>query len=277
MLGPTRVVSICQMGRGAVLLLLLSGCWSAPTPLAPAVGGSVGEPHKGVLTGAAELPDRGDGYKRLRDDDIRYGHPRLVAAIERAAARVAAQRPGGAPLVVADLSAKQGGRIAKHRSHRSGRDADILFYVQSPDGRSLENPGFYRFGADGLALHDPRRMQFVMLDVDRTWLFVEALTEDHEALIQWMFVARWIEALLMEHARSRGVDTELLRRAAHILRQPGDSFPHDDHFHIRIACAREEYARGCSGGGYRWDWLPEPPKPPGLSDDALISLLLREP
>ena len=30
----------------------------------------------------------------------------------------------------------------------------------------------------------------------------------------------------------------------------------DDHVHMRIACAPEEAAAGCSGGGPRWQWLP---------------------
>ena len=261
---------------GALLCAAVSaGCWSAPTPLAPSLRGSVGVPHKGVLTGAAKLPENGAGYKRLRNDKIQYGNPRLVAAIERAAKRVKELRPDGAPLVIADLSAENGGKIPRHRSHRSGRDADLLFYVRTPDGRSVENTGFFRFKADGIALVDKQKKQFVMIDLDRTWIMVQAFTEDSEAMMQWLFVARWLEALLVEHALAIGAPEEVIRRAQYLLRQPGDSAAHDDHFHIRIACSPGEAVAGCRGGGYHWSWLPKPPAPKALSDDALIALMMR--
>jgi len=197
----------------------------------------------------------------------------MVADIQRAAAHVKRKRPGGAPLVVADLSAKHGGRVDRHRSHRSGRDADLLFYVRTPDGRSVENPGFLHFGADGLAMVSQRKRTFVMIDIERTWLLIEALTSDTRAMVQWLFVARWLEALLIEHAQAIGVDEELQKRAQYLLRQPGDSFNHDDHIHLRIACAPEDMVRGCRGGGYRWPWLPEAPRTL-LSDERLVALLV---
>ena len=257
----------------AALGIAASACWNAPTPLAPSLRGSVGLPHDGALTDAAALPQQGDGYERLRSDSIRYGNPRLIRAIEAAAKQVSARLPGGAPLVVADLSAQRGGRIDGHRSHRTGRDADILFYVRTPDGRSVKNTGFFQFGADGLAPAG-RDHSYVMIDVARTWLLVEALTADSDALVQWLFVAHWLEALLVEHALASGVDEELLKRAQYMMRQPSDSFSHDDHFHMRIACAPDEAVAGCSGGGHHWSWLPKPPSAPNLSDDELVALLM---
>ena len=37
--------------------------------------------------------------------------------------------------------------------------------------------------------------------------------------------------------------------SVHRKLQPGDSLPHDDHFHLRVACSPEEAQAGCSGGG----------------------------
>src|SRR5688572_8441793 len=87
----------------SIFALILFGCGRTPTPLAPQVGGSIGMPHRGVLTRAVELPRRGEGYVWLRNDDRHYGVPRFVEAIERAAAKVARDRPGGV-LAVGDLS-----------------------------------------------------------------------------------------------------------------------------------------------------------------------------
>lgn len=249
----------------------LAGCFSAPTPLAPGIGGSVGVPHRGVLVAGSSLDQKGVGYRRFRDDGVSWGHPRLVAAIERAAAQVQAARGEGAPLVVADLSSKNGGRQQRHRSHRSGRDVDLLFYVLTPDGRSVDNPGFLHFAADGFASDDGR---FVRLDLDRNWLLVKALASDDQALVQWLFVARWVEALIMEHALARGEDDTLLIRAAALMRQPSDSASHDDHFHLRVACSPSDEVTGCEGAPPRWRWLPEPAKTAPLDDSQLLSALL---
>jgi hypothetical protein len=46
--------------------LATSGCFSAPTPLAPGLSGSVGMPNSGVQTGAEELPPAGKGFVRYR-------------------------------------------------------------------------------------------------------------------------------------------------------------------------------------------------------------------
>ncbi|MCC6525505.1 MAG: penicillin-insensitive murein endopeptidase [Polyangiaceae bacterium] len=245
-----------------------------PTPLSTSVRGSVGVPHHGALTDASALPARGPGFVRLRADDVRWGNPRLVAAITRAAARVAAEAPGGEPLVVGDLARRHGGRAPHHRSHRTGRDADLLFYTTTPDGRPRRSPGFVRFEPDGLAPTPDGG--FVRLDVARVWLLVRALLLEPEAEIQWLFASRTLEGLLLEEARARAEPEPLVARAASVLRQPGDSAPHDDHLHLRIACTPEEEVAGCEGGGRRWRWLRAAPAPTKLEDAALLAALLSD-
>src|SRR5688572_24942226 len=144
-----RMTLACALGH-LVLGLLTVGCMSTPSPLAPSLSGSIGVPHNGVLTVSAELPERGPGYVRFRPHaPVYHGLPRLVAAIERAAASVEQAFPGGAPLVVGDLSAETGGKIPRHNSHRSGRDVDFLFFITTPTGIPLRNPGFLALGSDG--------------------------------------------------------------------------------------------------------------------------------
>lgn len=253
-----------------MVLFAVSGCFGVPGPTAPALDGSVGLPHQGVITGALALPKSGPGFKRFRTDDVRWGNPRLVRAIQRAAARVAEERPGGAALVVADIAARNGGQVPRHRSHRTGRDADLLFYAQHADGRPMQSPGFVRFQSDGLAAGD--NGGFVRFDVDRNWRLVRALMTDPEAGIQYLFVARWLEALLVEHAIASDEDLEVIWRAQVVLRQPGDSAAHDDHFHIRIGCTPEEAAGGCEGGGPHRSWLPLA-QAPALDDAHVLAAL----
>jgi penicillin-insensitive murein endopeptidase len=264
------IASAAPAALAVMLCVLLWGCLASPTPLAPSIVGSVGKPHAGVLTNGKALPHNGEGFRRLRGDDIRWGNPRLVDAIERAASQVAKQRPGGAPVIIGDLSGRHGGAIQRHRSHRTGRDADLLLYALTPDGRPVANDGFIRFGRDGLAR--TQNKEFVRIDLERNWLLVKALTLDESAQVQWLFVARWLEALLIEYARARGEDHQTVWQAENLLRQPSDSFSHDDHIHLRIACTPSEEAGGCISGGYRWPWLHAPLQLQ-VSDDQLLSAL----
>ena len=58
--------------------------------------------------------------------------------------------------MIGDLSGPSGGKIPGHRSHRSGRDADLLYFALTPAGEAVESPGFVRYGADGLAEVGPK-------------------------------------------------------------------------------------------------------------------------
>jgi penicillin-insensitive murein endopeptidase len=240
----------------AALSACASGCIGSPSPLSPAFHGSVGLPHQGSLTGAAALPDRGVGFQRLRKDGVKWGNPRLVNAITHAAGAVAERVPGTPPLVVADLSDRFGGKVPRHRSHRTGRDVDLLFYAMTPDGRPERATGFVRFGPDGLGKAGRRHWQ--RFDVARQWELTKALIEAPDAHIQWIFCARWLEAMIIEWALAKGEDPELVWHAEVVLKQPGDSAPHDDHFHVRLACTPDESVAGCQGGP-RWPWLPRLP------------------
>ena len=264
------------MRRVAILALsaalsALVGCIGAPSPLAPGVRGSIGLPHRGCLTGGAPLPDKGEGFERFRKHDVRWGNPRLVSAIRTAAAAVHKARPGGAPVLVGDMSFQSGGFAEGHRSHRNGRDADLILYALTPDGRSVRAPGFINYGPDGLAVHEGK---FYRLDVEREWLLIKALVTTPGADVQWLFLASWLEALIIEHARARGESDEVVHRAESVLLQPGDSTPHADHLHLRIACTPDELVAGCAGGGPRWRWLSPMPQLPPMSDSETIAAII---
>lgn len=258
----------------ALFALSAIGCVGTPTPLAPGLTGSVGIPQSGVQTESQELPKNGKGFARYRPYSPNYwGNPRLIAAVTRAARTVAERVPGGAPLYVGDISAKHGGKIPGHRSHRTGRDVDLLFYVTTPSGAPVPSPGFAKIGTDGLA--QVKDEHFVRLDVERNWLLVKELVSSEEAQVQWMFASRGVEALLIDYARARGEPLEIIWRAETMLLEPGDSSPHDDHVHVRIACSAEEEAAGCEGGGPRWEWLRSLP-PLGELDAQTLGEIARD-
>jgi penicillin-insensitive murein endopeptidase len=253
------------------------GCLGTPTPLAPGLHGSVGVPHHGVQTESVELPVRGPGFRRFRPMGTNYsGNPRLVAGLQAAAAAVDQALPGGAPLTIGDLSARHGGRIPGHNSHRTGRDVDLLWYVTTPAGAPVPSPGFIRVASDGLAeIYETQ--QYLRLDVPREWLLVKSLLLSNDIAVQFMFVSHDVEALLIEYARSKGEPLDLVWHAETVMLEPSDSAPHDDHLHLRIACSPEESVNGCEGGGPYWEWLPEQPSLGPLDPSTLAAIAADDP
>jgi penicillin-insensitive murein DD-endopeptidase len=231
-----------------------TGCARAPSPLTPHYAGSIGMPHRGVLTKATELPDEGPGYRVLSSNARHFGTPRFVSALQRAAAKVAHERPGST-LTIGDLSARHGGRISSHSSHRTGRDADLLLYMTTLDGAPIATTGFVHVGNDGLAF-DEGTKRFLRFDVERQWLLVKALVEDPEARVQWLFVSRPVEAMLIDWARARGESGDTILRAMDTLLEPGPpAQSHDDHVHVRIACDKDELSAGCEPTGPERPWI----------------------
>lgn len=261
------------MKRLLALLALSGMACSMPSALAPSLQGAVGVPHAGFLTNGKELPNEGRGYKWKSSADHHWGLPRLVGLIEEAAGKVDEARPGTRPVHVGDLSARGGGQLMpKHRSHRTGRDVDILFYVTTLEGVPVANDGFIKIGPDGLGVSTAGR--FVRFDVDREWLLIRSLVDSKQAHVQWVFVSRVLEALMVEHAIALGEPAQLVQKAQTVMQQPGDSLPHDDHIHVRVACEADEWARGCEGGGPSWAWIPRPLKRVEAPASELLEALL---
>jgi penicillin-insensitive murein endopeptidase len=257
------------LSRGAVAA---AASLAALLALGCARHGSIGTTSTGYLTGGVAVANAGP-VRWLRPNERHYGVPRFVHAIERAAATVARERPGSV-LVTADLSAPRGGRISGHASHASGRDADLLLYLQTTDGAPIaESPGFLKFDADGLAW-DRFHARYVRFDVAREWMLIKALLEDDEARVQWIFVSDVLQALLVEWARAKGDPPETILRALEVMEQPAHSEPHDDHIHVRTGCTDDDVAMGCRQWGPERAWWSAPPAPLPDSDADLVAAIV---
>jgi penicillin-insensitive murein endopeptidase len=137
---------------------------------------------------------------------------------------------------VGDISRKGGGTIGQHRSHQSGRDVDIGFYIVDGEGRSSLQNRFVRFDAEGRS----SIVEGVRFDDARNWALIEALLTDPAARIQKVFVASWIRARLLRFAEHENVAVALRTKAADVMVQPRVGSPHDDHFHVRVECPQNQ-------------------------------------
>jgi penicillin-insensitive murein endopeptidase len=156
--------------------------------------------------------------------------------LERAARRVERRFPGSI-LLVGDLSRREGGSLSGHLSHKSGRDADVGFYYSDAGGRSVRTPRLLPVRPSGTVFSEAS----LRFDEARNWALVEALLTDSDVIVQRIFVAAPLKHRLLEYARRHGTRAEVVDRADSAMRQPVHGRPHDDHFHVRIACPRDQH------------------------------------
>jgi penicillin-insensitive murein endopeptidase len=236
---------------------LSSGCSRVPSPLTPAFHGSVGLPYHGVLTEAVALPQRGEGFVRIKPPGAQYGIRELVDTVTYAAKTVHTHHPLDPPVLIGDLSLARGGEIPHHASHRSGRDVDFIFFATDLGGAPIQSPGWIRYGADGIGLAHSGvgGRVYVRFDVAKNWELAKTLIESPYAQVMWLFVSNPLKSLLIEYAVAKGEDPELIWEAENILHQPTNSLPHNDHFHMRIVCPDRLGPAGCEPGGPVWPWL----------------------
>jgi penicillin-insensitive murein DD-endopeptidase len=204
----------------------------APAP-PPVSGKSIGSPTEGHLLGGAHLTET--PYLRIvptyAAGDVRWGLEPLVGMIDRAAKSVRKQYPD-AVLSVGHLSRHGGGELDRHASHESGRDADIGFYIKNQQQKPLYADHFVAFKPDGTAPTWPG----AYFDDARNWALIAALVGDGHAHVTHIFVTMGLRTRLLEYAQKIGAPPNLRTRAAEVMAQPKGALPHDDHFHVRIAC-----------------------------------------
>ena len=193
-------------------------------PKRPAsVSESVGSPSSGELLRGQRLPP-GRGYE-IRASDRAYATDETVRAIVNAFAHLRRIDPRAPRLAVHDLSLRHGGRMTEHKSHQSGRDADIAYpQTQCTHGTC----GF-------------RRLLPSELDAGRAFSLLRYWLE--RDMLEAVFVDYRLQAPLYRYARDHGASAQELR---HWFQYPQGRdcplgiirhFPkHDDHMHVRFAC-----------------------------------------
>jgi penicillin-insensitive murein DD-endopeptidase len=257
---PIRWISLCVVALVCVIT-------AAPLPtqgqhptkelsLRPPLGSrsrSLGYPWEGRLVRGMQL--RESRYVRYVPEYAAagrfYGTWQLVQLLERAARRVALRLPGSR-LSVGELSSKEGGDVVGHRSHESGRDADVGFFMTRADGRPYAGHSFAQFDAQGRGLSPHPDLRF---DDARNWELVAKLVDDADARVQYIFVAHDIKQRLLREAARRNASAELVSRATAVLVEPSHGNPHRSHFHVRIYCSPADRSVCLDVGPY-WAWYP---------------------
>ncbi len=220
---------------GVLLLALAALAASAPAhaqapPASPGAWAEVSEPlagpprvigpfDGGCIAGAEALPLEGVGYQAVDIERNRhYGHPTLIAYIERLGLRV--NEAGFGPMLVGDMAQPRGGPMPYgHVSHQTGLDVDIWFRLDLPflersEREELEQP----------ILVDPRTER-----LDERW------TDEHAELIRLAADDPRVARIFVDGAVKRDLcEREWDDRAWLRLVRPWHS--HDEHLHVRLRC-----------------------------------------
>jgi penicillin-insensitive murein endopeptidase len=164
-----------------------------------------------------------------------YGHPALILMLGRSAKELQRVAPGSV-LVVGDISDEDGGPLAGHRSHQSGRDADVAFYALDENKKRVTLDRFVKFGGDGKATDGSG----YVFDDWRNWLLVQSWVRDKRAGLSHIFVSRALRQRLIAYASKQPAFKKYVTEVSALLKQPEEAEPHDDHFHVRVSCPAKQ-------------------------------------
>ncbi|MFT4703171.1 MAG: penicillin-insensitive murein endopeptidase [Bradymonadia bacterium] len=215
---------------------------------------SLGTTSTGRLAGEAHLPLDGVNHYVMAEHQARathYATEELISAILDAGDHFAREYPGER-LAIGNMSEREGGDIYWSRSHNSGRDVDIAFPFVDDRNLAFTTQNLIAVGRDGTA----RDGSGLQMDFERAWRIVEGLLVTRAGDVQWIFVYRPLKREILAAAERAGASPELLAIAEQVLHQPGDSAPHNDHFHVRLFCSRDDVLEGCIDAGPRRDHAP---------------------
>jgi LysM repeat protein len=154
--------------------------------------------------------------------ELAFGTQETVDALASAFRAVHKQFPDSAPARLSHIGLPDGGYLRPHRSHQSGRDADIGFFYKG-------DVGVPRSG---------RRDK--LMDPARNWSLIKALVTQTD--VQVILTDRSIQKVLKTYALANGEDKawveSLFSGGRHALIQHARR--HKDHFHVRFYSPRSQ-------------------------------------
>jgi penicillin-insensitive murein endopeptidase len=227
------------------------------TAPAPGPAEAIGAYERGCLEGAVELPADGPNWQVMRPSRNRaWGHPALIAVIERIAAKMP-QAAGWPGLLIGDIAQPRGGpMLTGHGSHQIGLDADI--WLTPMPNRRLSSAERDEMSATDVVAADGLHVDPTVWNPSYRKMY-EAVA--HEPQVERVLVNPAIKRQLCEEA---GADRAWLAKI-----RPW--WGHNYHFHMRISClpgqsecqsqAPPPLGDGC-GKQLAWWFTPEALHPP---------------
>lgn len=212
----------------------------------------MGHTSGGRLRHPAKMPASGPGFALLPhipSRRTRYGTDEMVGLLQRTGKRLKSRSRANV-MRIGNLGSKGGGRIHWSVSHRAGRDADLAFFALTRRGGRARLTDFVKFDRRGKSLDKQFRF-----DTRRNLDLIRTLLTDPKVNIQWIFVFRPLRKKLLRLARRKRLPAALIEKMETVMRQPSDSAPHNDHFHVRIYCSRQDVLHGCQNRGPFHSWV----------------------
>lgn len=225
-----------QLRGGEELRLLIESVpFAAATPnpddlpifIVPEGASSEGKVTGGALRNAVQLlPSK---LCQIRCSVHSFATNHTVKALLGAVAEFRRQGYTG-EIMIGDLSRRDGGQYGPHKSHQSGRDADIWLLAR----RKAYSKGCKNCSTDSC------RPEPEDVDWAAQWRFIKAL--DAGGLVQEVFLSHHLQEKLHAAAKAQGASPDELKRLIQWPRKPG--FPalvmhsdgHVHHIHVRFKC-----------------------------------------
>lgn len=187
---------------------------------------SVGRANGGELVHGEQLPPH-RGYT-IRNADLAWGTNETIGAMLDGFDHMQRTWDSLPRVPVHDLSRESGGHLSGHRSHQSGRDADIGFYYDSCGSECSW-----------------RVVDADELDEERQWSLLRYWIDND--LVEYVFIDYRLQRALYEHAEALGASDAQLRSwfqyprgrdsASGLIRHEPN---HADHLHVRFACPPDD-------------------------------------
>ncbi len=203
-----------------------------PIFIVPDGASSEGKVTGGALRNAVQLLP--SPLAQVRCSIHAYATNYTVAALMRGIAEFRQQGYKG-EIMIGDLSRREGGQYGPHKSHQSGRDADIWLLAKTAYKRTCRN-----------CSTDACRPEPEDVDWAAQWRFILAL--DNGGMVQEIFLSTELQENLHAAGVAQGAHPDELRRLIQWPRRPG--FPalvmhsdgHVHHIHVRFKCDPEDLA-----------------------------------
>jgi len=237
-----RAIVIARFPPGAAQVLF--GRESMPAEGPPQ---AIGSYARGCLSGAIALPADGPNWEVMRPSRNRaWGHPVLIAFLERLAQKLPGEA-GWPGLLVGDIAQPRGGpMLTGHGSHQIGLDADI--WLTPMPNRRLSPTERDSISATDVVARDGR-------DVDPA-----AWTPQHRLLLEAVAREPMVERVFVNPAIKRALCREGEPHQAWMAKiRPW--WGHNYHFHVRLYCPSDSpQCRGQApppqgdGCGRELDW-----------------------